>query len=61
MAFTLAMTMLSEGASAAVIYDNGGPDEISTLYSDPSYFLGCKVADDFILGSAASVINLVLK
>ena len=55
------MTMLSEGASAAVIYDNGGPDEISTLYSDPSCFLGCKVADDFILGSGASVINLVLK
>lgn len=55
-AVILAMTMLSGGAFADVIFDNGGPDGQDAWFSDPVW-ADFRNADDFVLGSGASVIT----
>lgn len=52
----MATTMLSGGAFADVIYDNGGPDGVTAWFSDPSY-ADFRNADDFVLECGASVIT----
>lgn len=59
--FTLAALLVACSVSAGTIYDNGGPDNITGLYSDASDLPGPAqyTADDFVLSAGNNTITSV--